>query len=214
MPVPDFGPDYVDGQDATAEVFNDKFDLLRALLDADLTGLDEDNLQTEIIGDTHLTLALKTQLGISGSAKPAAAVTRTADATTTQGVATALTFQSERTDTNAIWDVGAPTRLTCQTAGLYLITAQAQFALSSIARHDWVYIRKNGATFLGGDEDTHPSVAAQTVEPRLLTATALARLTVGDYVEAVVFTDLASNSIPKTDAYSPEFSMVLLGGVG
>lgn len=49
MPTPDFGPDFVDGQDATAEVFNDKWDLLKALLDSGVTGLDEDNINLAAI---------------------------------------------------------------------------------------------------------------------------------------------------------------------
>lgn len=49
MPTPDFGPDYVDGETASAAIFNDKFDLIKALLDKDLTGLDAENIQDGIV---------------------------------------------------------------------------------------------------------------------------------------------------------------------
>src|SRR5512139_267514 len=66
---------------------------------------------------------------------------------------TALTFNSERFDTNGIHSTALNTgRLTCQTAGTYVITAHAAFAANATNRRQ-ITIRLNGATIIA---DSYP----------------------------------------------------------
>jgi hypothetical protein len=73
VPAFDSGPAYVDGQTATAEVFNDKWDLLEEFLN--VTKLDDDNLQlSAIVAAIVADLTLLRQLGVPVFASNATAV--------------------------------------------------------------------------------------------------------------------------------------------
>jgi hypothetical protein len=119
---------------------------------------------------------------------------------------TAFTFTTEVFDTDDMFSPGAPTRLTVNTAGKYLIQGTvAWFSTLIDGRHD-VCIRSNGTTILGCDT---MALDVQNGTNSVIIHRALAA---GDYVELVVFQDASSISPTTTIAtdYAPLLSMVKL----
>ena len=121
---------------------------------------------------------------------------------------TALSFNSERADTDVIHDnVTNNTRLTCKTAGLYLIGPNVGFA-SNATGFRALAIQLNGSTFIAGQ--AVPAVNGSIT--RLATFTLYA-LAVNDYVEAIVVqTCGAALNTEQVANITPEFMMVRLGG--
>lgn len=140
-----------------------------------------------------------------GSA-PYARVYNSASISLTTAILTTLTFNSERDDTEAIHDTSTNTsRLTCQTAGTYLISGNVRFATNTSGRR-MVQIQLNGTTVIGFQ--SVPPTDAQTN----ILATTLYKLAAGDYVELIAYQ--SSGGALTVDAvanYSPEFGMVKVG---
>lgn len=139
--------------------------------------------------------------------RAAARVFHSASQSITSGVATALAFNSERFDqennaASTIHDTATNnSRLTCRTAGVYLISAVAEWAASPV--NGTLRLRVGGAT----------EIARQQVvgDYRVMCISSIYALNVNDYVEVVV--SQASGgavNINSTANYSPEFSMVLV----
>jgi protein involved in polysaccharide export with SLBB domain len=118
---------------------------------------------------------------------------------------TALTF-----DTNDV-DQGTPTpqhstssntsRLVCQQAGLYSITAGVDFDNASSSGTRQVRLRLNGTTDIA-----EQNVVAFSGHPNLCVTT-IYRLAVGDYVEVVVYQDSGGSLLADTNTWSPVFMM-------
>jgi len=93
-------------------------------------------------------------------------------------------FNSEEYDTDTMHDnVVNNERITCKTAGKYLVVFQAKWDADLNGRRI-IGIRKNGATFQAFSEQEIPSGGTGTFNHFLLTVVSLA---VTDYVEAVLF---------------------------
>lgn len=120
------------------------------------------------------------------------------------GSGTALTFDSERYDTNTIHSTSSNTgRLTCQTAGLYIITANIRFAANSTGARG-LYIRLNGTTFIG--DISIPTVPSP--DNTDLTVTVQYELVANDYVEAVAYQSSGGAlNVLASGNFSPEFMM-------
>jgi len=111
------------------------------------------------------------------------------------------TFNSERCDTDTIHDTSTNTgRLTCKTAGKYLISAFIEWANNgSGTRAMWV--RLNGATKLAYDLQNALGINKQHVS-------FLYSLAVNDYVEVLVTQNPGGAvNVLATGNYSPEFAM-------
>lgn len=121
------------------------------------------------------------------------------------GANVALTFDSERFDTDTIHDTGSNTsRLTCKTAGKYAITGHAEFAASTAGNARYLSIRLNGATFIGA-QGSPPIAGGNSV---LLTVTGMYDLAVNDYVELIAYQDTGGSlNVLATGNRSPEFEM-------
>jgi len=120
---------------------------------------------------------------------------------------TALAFDSETFDTDSIHDnVTNNSRLTCQTAGKYLITFGWAWSNSPAgANAPQGYIKLNGATPIG--YDFLPSVAKFYGVISIIYA-----LAVGDYVEAWVYqANGASINISRISDHSPDLAMQRIG---
>ena len=117
---------------------------------------------------------------------------------------TKLTFDSERYDTDSIHDVGSNTdRLTCQTAGKYLITGQVAFATGAGDCTMLIYL--NNTTIIGfkkfiGTTSTD-GIAVNTPY----------RLSVSDYVDVRVVHGTNTVDVLAGANYSPEFAMHRIG---
>lgn len=121
---------------------------------------------------------------------------------------TALTFNSERADTDTIHDTATNnSRLTCKTAGVYQISAHVGYA-SNTTGYRVLQLTVNGTTTIASEV-----VTPVTGVPTRLTVTSLYALAVNDYVEAQAFqTSGGALNTEQVANYSPEFMMVRLGG--
>lgn len=118
---------------------------------------------------------------------------------------TALTFDSERANTNGMHSVSVNTgRLTVVTAGNYTITGNVSFAANATGIRV-VTIRANGTTDLA-------KIVAQAVttgDVTVLPVSKTVSLGVGEYVELTVFQTSGGNlNVLASANYSPEFTAV------
>lgn len=136
--------------------------------------------------------------------RPCAKVTKAALQTISNNTITALTFDTERKDTDTIHDNSTNnTRLTCKTAGFYAIKGCIAWASNGTGER-FVAIRLNGTTYLAIDRRAPVSTAEQTVSTDY-------DLAVNDYVELIAFQTSGGNlDVTKSGNFSPEFSMVWL----
>jgi hypothetical protein len=134
--------------------------------------------------------------------QPAARVYHNANQSIATGTETTLAFNSERFDNDTIHDTSSNnSRLTCKTAGKYLISAQVQWEAGGTSRRI-LYLRLNGTTKIA----TKRFAAFEESENDITT---LYDLAVNDYVEVRVRQETGGAlNVTVTDAYSPEFMMV------
>ncbi len=120
---------------------------------------------------------------------------------------TALAFNSEREDTDSMHDpVTNNTRLTCNTAGTYVISGHVLFASNATGVRR-LAIRLNGATYLAGTD-----AAAMSGAPMRLGVATVFPLSAGDYVELLVAQNSGGDLNVNTNAaQSPEFAMCRVG---
>lgn len=120
-------------------------------------------------------------------------------------VGTALALNSERFDTDTIHDtVTNNSRLTCKTAGKYLIFGHVEWA-ANVTNNRQVSILVNGATNI--------AISAQPANVNALTTrqsiSSIYSLAVNDYVELFVYQDSGGAlNVLASGNYSPEFGMV------
>jgi len=119
---------------------------------------------------------------------------------------TKLTFNEERWDDETIHDTGSNTsRLTCVTAGTYLISGNVSFALNT-AGFRLARILLNNTTVIG-------SVTVQAVQTdvTIVNVSTVYPLVAGDYVELQVYQTSggALNALASAN-YSPEFMIARL----
>ena len=114
-----------------------------------------------------------------------------------------LAFDSETFDTDAIHDtVTNNSRLTCKTAGVYLITGHIRFEANTVGDRR-VQIWLNGAAAIA----TQASVA--TAITCGLTVTAICNMAITDYVELTAYQTSGGNlNVLRSASDTPEFSMV------
>jgi hypothetical protein len=140
---------------------------------------------------------------------PQAHVYNNANISVNDNTLTALTYNTERYDTDFIHSTAANTgRLTCQTPGRYHIWAHHLFAPDADG-YRLSGIRLNGATFIV--EDMRMAVTTALISTGIHIATEY-ELVKGDYVEALVqHTAGAALNILSIGNYTPEFGMRLVG---
>ena len=118
-----------------------------------------------------------------------------------------LTFDSERWDTQEIHSVVTNTsRLTCVTAGKYLIIGNVRFQDIS-SNLIYVHIRLNNATDIGSLQSTTRN---DIIIPIDLVVSTIYDLVVGDYVELACYSEIALNIVAVSN-FSPEFMMQRIG---
>jgi hypothetical protein len=137
---------------------------------------------------------------------PSARVYRTTVASVPTTTPSYLDMDGERWDTDNIHDATNPSRLTCRTAGKYLIFGSAEWAGAAGGTYRSLSIRKNGpGTLLA--VNNHPASG----NPFGMTIMTVADLIVGDYVELYAYQDSgAALNITASPQYSAEFGMARL----
>jgi len=136
---------------------------------------------------------------------PACRVYNDANLPTLTGVLTALTFNSERYDTDNMHSMVANTeRITFNTAGVYAVVAQVNWETQTppVGRR-FAGIRLNGATYIAQFE-----VAPEAADGRFnISFPTKYEFSVADYIELLVFqTSGGGLNIQSNANYSPEFS--------
>lgn len=144
----------------------------------------------------------------------AARVTHNAAQSITNNTVTALAFNSEILDqesntASTIHDtVTNNSRLTCKTAGVYLIVTNVEFAANATGQRQ-VFIRLNGT---GAGTTTNIGSVVQdgtagSVQTQLIVSSIFS-LAVNDYVESVVWqTSGGALNVANAGSYSPILSM-------
>jgi hypothetical protein len=124
---------------------------------------------------------------------------------------TAVTYDQERWDTDGIWNVGNPTRLTSQTEGYYYIAASAVFDGDTLGTFRYCDLYLNGTTFIAKNWRS-PTSNIDTC----MSISTLYPLEVGDYVENMVYHNSTTDPLALLSLgnYSPEFSIQLVESTG
>ena len=138
---------------------------------------------------------------------PSARVYNDAAISIDHNTVTALTFNSERWDTNTIHSVLLNTgRLTCATAGIYSIFGHVRFAEHNTGNRI-LAIRLNGSDVYSN----HRQDAVQGAQTPMSISTHIS-LAASDYVELTVYqTSGGALNIESSDMLTPEFGMTYLG---
>jgi hypothetical protein len=125
---------------------------------------------------------------------------------TTSGALQALTFNSERFDTDTMHSTSSQTgRITFTTAGYYMVGGQVEFGASATGERG-LAIRLGGTTTL----ISHNQDAIGSDQLSVVTFYAF---TAGQYVELLGYqTSGGALNMNFTSAYSPEFWAVFQGG--
>jgi hypothetical protein len=119
---------------------------------------------------------------------------------------TAVTFNSERSDTNNLHSTSSNTsRLTAGTPGWYSISGAVQFPANGTGLRQ-VYLRVNGSTLIAISK---PGIG--TASGNSLTINRQYLLAAGDYVELLVQQTSGGSLNVSADRASPEFTMVKIG---
>ena len=146
--------------------------------------------------------------GVKSVAIPRARVTRLTDKNISTGTDTILDFNSEVFDTNTIHDnVTNNSRLTCVTAGAYLIFAEVAWEGNATGlRHMWFALNGNAAA--RPQQDTFASGSGSQVVHSMATVFSL---TPGDYVEVYARQTSGSTIASQVIAsHAPIFGMTWL----
>jgi hypothetical protein len=126
------------------------------------------------------------------------------------GVSQAVVFTNSRFDTDGMWSSSVnPSRLTCQTAGLYAISGTLLWAASGGGFLRLARILLNGTTFIA-EQDTK----FQTGATSYANVATEYYLNVGDYIELVGYQDsgAALNTSVPANEFVQELSAVRIPG--
>ncbi len=146
--------------------------------------------------------------GGAGGPIPAARVFNSAVQSLANDDLSIITFDSERWDNDSIHAGGAPTRLTCNTAGLYEIIADIGFAANGTGIRV-AFIVLNATTLIAASA----AQAGATYPTRLVVATQY-NLAATNYVELwVIQVSGGSLNTEQSAQISPEFMMARLGSL-
>jgi len=110
-----------------------------------------------------------------------ARVYRNSTQTINNGAATAVTFSTLIYDSNTLWAVGAPTRLTAKVAGIYHVGGQVVFDANNTGKRT-IEIRKTAGTPAVVFNDLNPNPGCQG-----LACHGMINMGVGDYIECFVY---------------------------
>jgi hypothetical protein len=145
---------------------------------------------------------------LAADVRPSCRVYNSTDWSVANSTSTAIPFNSERYDNDAIHDtVSNTTHLTAKTAGVYRITGSADFDANATGFRD-LSIRLNGITSIASQSTNTVGVAYYT---KISVSTEYV-LAVNDYVELMAFQNSGGALLVKVNNNdSPEFSLVRVG---
>jgi len=136
---------------------------------------------------------------------PGARVYRSTVQSIPNNTITAVSFDVVRFDTSTplMWSGANPTRLTCPSAGIYVVSGTVGFAANATGNDREAFIRVNGSQLIASIADRNPSAYVEQ-----FTVSAIWRANTSDYFELCVRHDRGSSlDIVRAADYSPEFGV-------
>lgn len=133
-------------------------------------------------------------------------VRRSTNQSITAGAAQAISYDTERVDTNDMWAVGDPTKIVFNTAGRYLIGARVRFAADATGTFRSLVLEANANLALAAQITAPPAIAFDlgVVSYELFAA--------GDYIRTMVAHDAAGAvNVTASNAFSPRMWAVYVG---
>lgn len=183
----------------------------KSLVDAQgdmLTATAADTVTRHPLGNTGevWTVAPLSADGMGWLAPPAARVRRTTAQTVVDSTPTAVSFDAARLDNLEQHDtVIQPTRLTCQLAGVYVVSATVDWAISAAGTRVLWIDHSTAGRIATTDGPAGASSFSQSV-------TTIWKMAVGEYLRMVVYqTSGGPLDVNSLSAYSPEFSWTWVG---
>jgi len=149
------------------------------------------------------------ETGSGGGGTPAlktAHVHRSTQQLISTTAAQAVSFDVLDYDTDSMWNASTPTRLTCQTAGKYLCTAQLAWTANTNAMRG-VLIEVNGVIVAGGKQQPNPSSPEET----LINCSWQGSMAMNDYVEMFARQNTGSTLNTSITAPGCHLTLTLLG---
>lgn len=139
---------------------------------------------------------------------PACRVYSTTNQSVPDNGAIVVNFNSERFDTDNIHDLTNPTRLTCKTAGVYVISGCVEFATNATGYRQ-VGLLLNGTSHIAIQRAPANATSGSN---HTVSVSSIFKLEVGDYIELrpSQYSGGALNVVATTN-HSPELSMVKVG---
>jgi hypothetical protein len=147
------------------------------------------------------------------SVVPAASITNSIGQNIPKNAFVSASFDTETFDTQGLHSAGAPARLTAPIGGFYEVFATVAFDASSTTGIRTMEIAANGTTGTAIAADSSPGVVAGA---QYLSATGLAKLSAGEYVEVHVLQTTSGNLslLGVGNFATPRFSMQWVGPAG
>ena len=143
---------------------------------------------------------------------PACRVYNNASQSIPHNTLTAVTFNSERYDTDTMHDtVTNNSRITFTTAGLYAITANVQLASATDYTEFLLGIRADGATYILQHADRDPGTLSFA---RVMAVATQYKFTAGQYVELIVRQQNGATAARNSEVggnWAPEFAATWVG---
>lgn len=143
----------------------------------------------ELVTSTIMNAHVRDELVALRDSAPAVTVYRNSNLSLTNNTETVVTWSAAADDNDVMWAGGAPTRLTCKTAGLFLGTSGVWFAANATGQR-YGYLRKNGSGGVGNAgiksaiRGANAAAASTTLELPFFV-----QLAVNDYIELIVYQD-------------------------
>lgn len=126
------------------------------------------------------------------------------------GTDTAVTFNSERWDTDTMHDPAVnPTRITFKTAGLYVVQAGIRIQFNATGYRQ-LYFRLNGPTNFVGAYELHDA-EVNSSQPDIFTMSTIWKFAVNDYIELMALQNSGATLTIDSATGSPEMAATWIG---
>ncbi len=206
---------YISGNTGAYQNFQNAISSLSGLIYTnDITGIQTTGASSTLVGLIQLTSAGGNQLFQSGNSIVISGVNDLSNAlnslsgslvsntigarvynstgtTSANGAEAAIVWDSKNYDTNAMFSIANPTRLTCNTSGIYVIQGEADLAASALGTQRQLRVRLNGSTFIA--QESQLSISATTTSK--LGINTVYNLNNTDYIELMALQDAATLAI-------------------
>ena len=143
----------------------------------------------------------------SGTTVPSCRVYRTTTQSINNNTATAIAFDAERFDNDTMHSTVSNTeRITCTTAGVYVVSGSLYTSTTSSSGVRELYVRRNGTDYLCGVTFTGQNNAM------FMNVGTIFKMAATDYFELVYYQSSGGSfTVASTASYTPEFAAAKVG---